>query len=154
LKYRIIGAAAIKSLILVSSTGSIMEPYDIPGVFEGGGIHLPGHFLRAEEASWYPHPEWDGVFIQDLVTAGKTNGAFSCHLVRVTRGSEAADHAHSVQWELNVLLAGTGFMVLDGEALSLDRTGQTFATPPRIRHAVRAGDVELSLLALFIPALT
>ena len=105
------------------------------------------------EKPWYSHPAWNGVFLKDLVTAKETGGAFSYHLVRVSRNCEVADHDHETQWEWNVVLAGTGSFLLDGREVPVVGPGQTFVTPPRTHHTVSAGSDELSLLALFVPAL-
>lgn len=130
-----------------------MVQHDISEPFEKGEVRLPDLEVRAMGTPWYSHPVWDGVYLKDLVTARETGGAFSYHLVRVSRNCEVADHDHETQWEWNVVLAGTGAFLLDGRTVPIRRPGQTFVTPPRIKHTVSAGDVELSLLALFVPAL-
>ncbi len=130
-----------------------MEQHDISELFEQGAVLFPGLEVRAIEKPWYSHPAWNGVFLKDLVTAKETGGAFSYHLVRVSRNCEVADHDHESQWEWNVVLAGTGAFLVDGREIPVVRPGQTFVTPPRTHHTVSAGNVELSLLALFVPAL-
>ncbi len=52
-----------------------------------------------------------------------------------------------------MVLAGTGSFLIDGKEVPVARPGQTFVTPPRTHHTVSAGSDELSLLALFVPAL-
>lgn len=130
-----------------------MEQDDISEPFKQGSLLLPGIEVRAMEKPWYSHPAWDGVFLKDLVTANETGGAFSYHLVRVEPNGEVADHDHETQWEWNVVLAGSGSFLVDGAAVPVAGPGQTFVTPPRTHHTVSAGDDELSLLALFVPAL-
>jgi quercetin dioxygenase-like cupin family protein len=102
---------------------------------------------------WYPHPDGNGVFLKDLVTGSETGGAFSYHLVRIEPLCEVADHIHETQWEWNAVLGGTGSFLVHGASVPVGRPGRTFVTPPRMPHGVRAGRVELSLLALFVPAL-
>ncbi len=71
-----------------------MEQHDIKEAFEQGTLLFPGSEFRAMEKPWYSHPAWNGVFLKDLVTAKETGGAFSYHLVRVSRNCEVADHDH------------------------------------------------------------
>jgi quercetin dioxygenase-like cupin family protein len=130
-----------------------MEPDGISEPFEQGEILFPGLAFRATEKPWYSPPAWNGVSLKDLVSAKETGGAFSYHLVRVAPDCEVPDHDHEIQWEWNVVLAGTGSFLLDGQEVPVAKPGQTFVTPPRIHHTVSAGSDELTLLALFVPAL-
>lgn len=72
--------------------------------------------------------------------------------MRVERNCEIPDHTHKTQRSWNVVLGGTGSFVLGGKRVPVE-VGQKFITPPRIHHAVSAGDEEISLLAIFAPAL-
>ena len=86
------------------------------------------------------------------MTGKETGGAFSYHLMRVERNCGIPDHGHETQWSWNVVLSGAGTFVLGGRRVPVE-VGQTFITPPRVHHAVSAGDDEISLLAIFAPAL-
>ncbi len=130
-----------------------MEQHDFKEAFEQGTLLFPGLEVRAAEKPWYAHPAWNGVFLKDLVTGDETGGAFSYHLVRVSRNCEVADHGHETQWEFNVVLGGTGSFIIEGSEVPVVQPGQTFITPPRTHHTVNAGSEELSLLAIFAPAL-
>ncbi|MEN6518025.1 MAG: cupin domain-containing protein [Methanospirillum sp.] len=130
-----------------------MEQNDFKEAFEQGTLLFPGLEFRVTEKAWYAHPARNGVFLKDLVTGEETGGAFSYHLVRVSRNCEVADHDHDTQWEFNVVLGGTGFFLIEGREVPVVRPGQTFVTPPRTHHTVSAGNDELSLLAPFVPAL-
>jgi quercetin dioxygenase-like cupin family protein len=129
-----------------------MESYNSSVPFEEAPIFFPDLEVRAADRDWYPVPAWDGVFLKDLVTAKDTGGAFSYHLVRVRPHSEVADHDHETQWEWNVVLGGTGSFLIGGRKVPVE-VGQTFVTPPQNHHTVSAGDEELALLAIFVPAL-
>jgi quercetin dioxygenase-like cupin family protein len=129
-----------------------MEQYDISELFEQGALLYPDLEVRADEKPWYAPPVWNGVFLKDLVTGQETGGAFSYHLVRVRPNCEVADHDHETQWEWNVVLGGTGSFLIGGKEIPVT-PGQTFVTPPRHHHTVSAGDSDLSLLAIFVPAL-
>jgi len=129
-----------------------MGQQDLLELFEHGTVLFPDLEVRAAEKPWYASPTWKGVFLKDLVTGKETGGAFSYHLMRVERNSEIPDHAHETQWSWNVVLGGTGLFVLGGRRVPVE-VGQTFVTPPQVHHAVSAGDDELSLLAIFVPAL-
>lgn len=130
-----------------------MGDQSISELFEQGVVLFPDIEVRAAEKQWYASPAWPGIFMKDLVTGKETGGAFSYHLMRVDRNHEIPDHAHETQWAWNVVLGGTGSFVLGGRQVPVE-VGQTFVTPPRIHHAVSAGDDELLLLAIFVPALT
>lgn len=125
---------------------------DITEPLEQGAVIFPDLEVRAAERPWYTPPAWKGVFLKDLVTGKETGGAFSYHLMRIERGSEIPDHDHETQWSWNVVLRGVGSFVLGGRRVPVE-VGQTFITPPRVHHAVRAGDDEIVLLAIFAPAL-
>ena len=129
-----------------------MGQQNLSELFEQGVVLFPDLEVRAAEKPWYASPTWKGVFLKDLVTGQETDGAFSYHLMRVERNGEIPDHAHETQWSWNVVLGGTGAFVLGGRRVPVE-VGQTFITPPRVHHAVSAGDEEISLLAIFAPAL-
>lgn len=129
-----------------------MVQQDISALFEQGAVLFPDLEVRGAERPWYAPPAWTGVFLKDLVTGKETGGVFSYHLMRVERNREIPDHAHETQWSWNVILGGTGSFIL-GERQVLVEVGQTFVTPPRIHHAVSAGDTGIMLLAIFVPAL-
>lgn len=129
-----------------------MDQQNIKDLFEQGVVLLPRLEIKAAAKPWYSHPAWDGVYLKDLVTGKETDGKFSYHIVRIQQGCEVMDHDHETQWELNIVLNGKGVFTLDETEITV-KPGQTFATPPGTHHTVSAGNEELSLLALFIPAL-
>lgn len=124
----------------------------ISALFEEARILFPDRDIRTAERDWYPNSAWDGVFLKDLVTGKETGGAFSYHLVRIRPHCEVPDHDHETQWEWNVVLGGRGSFLIGGKKVSVE-VGQTFVTPPGDRHTVCADSEELTLLALFVPAL-
>jgi len=129
-----------------------MEPNKITETFEQGVVVFPHMETEANAKPWYSLPGCEGVFLKDLVTGKETGGKFSYHLVRVWKNSEVSDHDHETQCEWNLIISGKGTFVIGGREVSIV-PGQTFVTPPKNHHTVRAGDEDLSLLALFIPAL-
>jgi quercetin dioxygenase-like cupin family protein len=128
------------------------QQQDLSELFEQGAVLFPDLEVRAAEKPWYAPPAWKGVFLKDLVTGKETGGAFSYHLMRVERNCEIPDHAHETQWSWNVILRGAGSFVLGGKQVPVE-VGQTVVTPPRVHHAVSAGDDEILLQAIFVPAL-
>ncbi len=86
----------------------------------------------------HAHPAWNGVSVKDLVTAEGTDGSSRYLPVRISR---------------TCAIAGTEPLRVDEREVSVRGRGQTFVTPPRTHQIVSAGDVELSLLALVVPAL-
>lgn len=61
-------------------------------------------------------------------------------------------HDHETQWEWNVILKGTGSFVIQEKETQVT-TGETYVTPPGISHTVKAGNSELVITAVFVPAL-
>jgi len=121
-------------------------------MFDKGIVFFSDIEIESDKKEWYEHPACKGVFLKDLVTGEDTGGEFSYHLVRVEKNSEVMDHDHETQWEFNRIIGGKGvFLIGDKEVVIAP--GQTFVTPPGIHHTVSAYDDELSLLAVFVPAL-
>lgn len=129
-----------------------MEIKKISEIFEQGVVVFPGAETESDAKPWYPLPGCKGVFLKDLVTGKETGGKFSYHLVRVWKDSEVADHDHETQWEWNLVISGKGTFVIGNKEVAI-AAGQTFVTPPKNHHTVSAGHEDLSLLALFVPAL-
>ncbi|MDD4137554.1 MAG: cupin domain-containing protein [Methanoregula sp.] len=129
-----------------------MEPKKISEIFEQGVVVFPNAETEANAKPWYSLPGCKGVFLKDLVTGKETGGKFSYHLVRVWKDSEVADHDHETQWEWNLIVSGKGTFIIGDKEVTI-APGQTFVTPPKNHHTVSAGHEDLSLLALFVPAL-
>jgi quercetin dioxygenase-like cupin family protein len=129
-----------------------MDPKKLTEIFEQEAVILPNYETEANGKPWYPHPAMEGVFLKDLVTGKETGGAFSYHLVRVWKDHEVLDHNHDTQWEWNLVISGKGTFVFGNKEVPV-APGRTFVTPPKIHHAVIAGSGDISLLALFVPAL-
>jgi len=129
-----------------------MEPNKMAEIFEQGSVFLPHLEIEAVAKPWYSHPASKGVFLKDLVTGKETDGKFSYHLVRVWKDCEVPDHDHETQWEWNLVTSGKGSFVIGDKEVTI-APGQTFVTPPKNHHTVSAGHEDLSLLALFVPAL-
>lgn len=108
--------------------------------------------VESDNKEWYEHPACKGVFLKDLVTGEDTGGEFSYHLVRVLRNCEVSDHDHEDQWEWNRIIDGSGVFLIGDKEVVIS-PGQTYATPPGVHHTVSAYDEDLSLLAMFVPAL-
>ena len=108
--------------------------------------------LRGErvDSAVVSNPAWTGVTLADLASGVDTKEAFSSHLVRVQGGCEVSSHLHENQWEWNVILDGHGRILLDGREVPF-KPGDTFTTPPGVRHAVVADKEDVALLAVFVP---
>lgn len=130
-----------------------MHNKDIVTGFEKGAICLPGGAERpfADEA-WNEHPAFKGVFLKHLVTGEATEGALSCHMVRVEPGCCLESHIHEGQWELHEVINGQGEAIVDDVAVAY-QTGVMAVIPKGVRHRVQAGEAGLVLLAKFFPAL-
>ncbi|MCK9593107.1 MAG: cupin domain-containing protein [Methanoregula sp.] len=129
-----------------------MDPKRLMEIFEQGGVFFPETDTGAVTQPWYSHHACEGVFLKDLVKGKETGGKFSYHIVRVSKDCKVMDHNHETQWEWNLVISGKGIFVIGDKEVTM-APGQTFITPPTIHHTVSAGDEDLSLMALFIPAL-
>ena len=129
-----------------------MDQKSMTDVFGNGAVLFPDFETDAAAKPWTPHPRWKGVFLKDLVTGNETGGKFSYHLVKVLQDCEVKDHGHETQWEWNQIIDGDGIFVIGDKEVPIE-PGQTFVTPPGIHHIVSAGDEDLVLLAIFVPAL-
>jgi Mannose-6-phosphate isomerase len=130
-----------------------MDAPDLSACFETGTVIFPDYTTDAADRPWRASPVSDGVFLKDLATARETGGKFSYHLVRIRKGCAVANHDHAIPWEWNMILRGSGTIVLGEKEIPVT-AGQSCATPPGVPHAVIAGDEDLLLVALFVPALT
>lgn len=126
-----------------------MEDQNIARLIEEGVVFSPARGA-GRLPPWYSNPEWTGVALADLASGADTKDAFSSHLVRVRKGCEVSSHLHESQWEWNVILDGHGRILLDGREVSF-KPGDTFTTPPGVRHAVVADEGDVALLAVFVP---
>jgi quercetin dioxygenase-like cupin family protein len=126
-----------------------MENQSIARLMEEGAA-----FFSAGEAgrrlTWYTNPAWTGVSLADLAPGADTKGSFTSHFVRIRKGCEVPDHLHESQWEWNVILDGHGTIHLDEREIPFN-PGDTFTTPPGVRHAVVADMEDIALLAVFVP---
>jgi quercetin dioxygenase-like cupin family protein len=130
----------------------MMNRKDTPDESEQEIVHFPNFRVDTQDTPWYQHPEWDGVFLKDLIGGKDTGGAFSYHLVQVWKDCRILDHDHATQWEWNRVISGKGVFTF-GDAEIPFVPGQTFVTPPGVRHGVRVYHSDLTLLAMFVPAL-
>jgi quercetin dioxygenase-like cupin family protein len=121
-------------------------------MFNNGLVVFPSRSTDVSALPWYEHPAFKGVYLKDLVKGSETNGAFSCHMVKIKKGCEVGEHSHDKQWEFNEALEGTGTFVIQGKEMAC-KAGFSYATPPGVSHIVSAQDEDLYILAKFIPAL-
>ena len=87
--------------------------------FNNGLVIFPSKNIDVSALPWYEHPAFKGVYLKDLVRGDDTKGAFSCHVVKIKKGSEVGEHSHSSQWEFNEALEGNGTFVIHGEGICL-----------------------------------
>ncbi len=119
---------------------------------EGRRILTPAGARDAAALPWNAHPAFAGVAIKHLVTGADTDGALSCHLVRVAPGMRLASHIHEGQSELHEVVAGSGAAAMGGDSAEY-RPGVVAVIPRGLVHEVTAGDEGLWLFAKFFPAL-
>ena len=113
---------------------------------------LPGSSVSADALAWNDHTSFKGVSLKHLVRGEKTEGKYSCHLVRVRAGHEIGDHMHEGRWESHQVIEGDGTLTLGDRKVEYV-PGVTAVIPEGLKHKVIAGDTDLYLLATFVPAL-
>mgnify|MGYP003607567161 CR=1 FL=1 len=119
---------------------------------EGHAVHTVAGCRDAGALPWKAHPVFAGVELKHLVTAADTDGALSCHLVRLKPGATLASHVHEGQWELHEVVAGSGTAGLAAQQIAY-QPGVAAVIPRGVAHEVTAGEAGLCLFAKFFPAL-
>lgn len=127
-----------------------MENQSIARLMEEGAAFFPAE-KAGRRPVWNSNPAWTGVSLADLASGADTKEAFSSHLVRVQKGCEVPSHLHESRWEWNAILGGHGKILLDGREIPF-KPGDTFTTPPGVRHTVVADEEDIALLAVFVPS--
>jgi quercetin dioxygenase-like cupin family protein len=141
-----------KILFTLFPEGVMMGQDKVMELFDNGKVIFPGRDLDVAKLPWYEHPAFKGVFLKNLVTAADTKGAFSCHIVKIRKGSVVAEHSHNSEWEFNEALEGIGSFIINGKNY-VCKPGISYATPPGMPHIVSAPEEDVYILAKFVPAL-
>lgn len=119
------------------------------GSFTNGFLDIRGKRRDVAPLPWGEHKNFSGVFLKNIVTADDTDGAFTCHLVRIEPGCAIGLHAHADSVELHEVVAGEGVCVTpEGEIPYTP--GVMAIMPQHAPHEVKAGGEGLCLLAKFI----
>lgn len=119
---------------------------------QGHAVYTVAGCREAGALPWKAHPVFAGVALKHLVTAADTDGALSCHLVRLEPGATLASHVHDGQWELHEVVAGAGMAGLAAQQIAYE-PGVAAVIPRGVVHEVTAGEAGLCLFAKFFPAL-
>ena len=122
--------------------------------FEKGRLassEMSGAPLDAGTLPWNMHKDFPGVFLKNIVTAGMTGGALTCHLVRIEPGCKIGRHSHPLQIELHEVIAGSGVCVVERGEIPY-APGSITVLARNAPHEVRAGGEGLCLFAKFIAA--
>ena len=121
-------------------------------IWNEGRVFVSSGIRESSRITWQAHPGFQGVSLKHLIRGEETEGALSCHLVRVDPDCALEDHIHERQGELHEVIAGTGTALVDGREIYYS-AGFTALIPKGVRHSVRAGSDGLVLKAKFFPAL-
>ena len=119
---------------------------------EGGRLLLPDTTVVFDAIPWFEHPVFEGVELKHIITAEKTAGQFSFHLVRIAPNKKIGDHIHEKQLETHEVIAGAGVCVNNGVELPYE-AGVISIFPIGVPHEVIAGEKGLYMFAKFMPAL-
>lgn len=122
---------------------------DIFSTFEKGWFTANGETTALARLPWNQHKDFDGVYLKDIVTADKTGGAFSCHLVRIEPGKKIGLHSHSSSIELHEVILGEGTCMAEQGDIPY-APGSMAILPVGSPHQVLAGENGLCLFAKFI----
>jgi len=115
-------------------------------------IIVDGIERHVEGGEWKQSPAFKGVWMKHLVLGADTDGALSCHLVRVEQGSAIGLHIHEGCMELHEVLDGRGTCTLAGREVAYE-PGVCMVIPAGAEHEVRAVSGDLRMMARFAPAL-
>jgi quercetin dioxygenase-like cupin family protein len=105
-----------------------------------------------ENISWYPHPEFEGVEMKNIVTSKESEGKFSYHLVKIKAKKRIGLHIHEKQLETHEVILGSGVCRLNNKEF-IYKPGSITIFPAKTEHEITAGAEGLYILAKFIPAL-
>jgi mannose-6-phosphate isomerase-like protein (cupin superfamily) len=122
---------------------------DLFGAFDGGRVTANGETVELGAQAWNPHKDFEGVYLKNVVTADKTGGAFTCHLVRIDPYKKIGVHSHAKSIELHEVVSGDGTCATEKGDVAY-RAGSVAVLPMNSPHEVRAGKNGLRLFAKFI----
>ncbi len=126
---------------------------DIADAMDMGRIAYMDREEAAGDAAWIKHPANPGVKLKHLVSGRDTEGALSCHLVKLGPGQVLPEHVHEAQWELHEVVGGRGTATFDDRELDY-APGSLAVIPKGVLHSITASEEGVTLLAKFFPALT
>jgi quercetin dioxygenase-like cupin family protein len=129
-----------------------METKDISTCIANGAITYEDRDDQAGQIQWNEHPKFKGVYLKHLITGRDTDGALSCHMVKIDPNSALEEHIHEGQLELHEVIEGAGSFILSGKVATY-HPGHMAVIPKGMKHKVIAGEKGLVLLAKFCPAL-
>ena len=105
-----------------------------------------------ENILWYPHSNFEGVELKDIVTSKESDGKFSFHLVKIAPERKIGLHIHEKQLETHEIIYGSGVCRINKREF-IYKPGTISVLPAKAEHEVTAGLEGLFIFAKFIPAL-
>ena len=117
--------------------------------FECGILENAGQQTKIEHLEWARHKDFFGGFLKNVVTAERTAGLFTCHLVRIEPGCKIGMHTHPASIEIHEVIRGSGMCLTDNGEISYT-PGTISILAHNAPHEVRAGNEGLCLFAKFI----
>ena len=129
-----------------------MKNYTIFDAFNTGSLLKQSNKSDLNKPNWVAHPELKGVHLKDIITSSDTEGAISCHLVKIEPNCKIPFHAHRDNLEIHEILQEQGTCILNTESHDYN-CGTVSLIPKNLNHEVIANDKGLYLFAKFIPAL-
>lgn len=117
--------------------------------FDDGRVTANGKTVGLGEIPWNPHKDFEGVYLKNVVTGDKTDGAFTCHLVRIDPEKKIGLHLHQDNIELHEIIAGDGTCVTEQGNIAYT-PGIIAVLAANSPHEVQAGKNGLCLFAKFI----
>jgi len=122
---------------------------DIFTLFAEGTLADGDKRIALSSLVWRAHQQFAGVFLKDLVTPEQTDGAFTCHLVKIEPGHSIGWHSHPTSIELHEVVGGEGVCRTEqGDIRYVPGTMGIMAA--RVGHEIVAGERGLFLLAKFV----
>ncbi|MBF8984760.1 cupin [Lutibacter sp. B2] len=120
--------------------------------FDKGILLNQSNKLDLTKSDWNTIPNLKGVHLKDILISSETQGAISCHLVKIEPNCKIDLHTHPDHLEIHEVIQGAGHCILNTESHEYN-CGTVSILPKNLKHEVIAGDKGLYLFAKFIPAI-
>ncbi len=129
-----------------------MNKMKISDSFETNTLSFFDRDTKISEINWSKHPKYDGVYLKHLIQGSDTNGALSCHIVKIEPNCTIDTHTHEGIFEIHEVIEGSGTCFLVNKII-IYSVGSVAVIPADTIHKIAAGNDGMYILAKYSPAL-